>query len=107
MSGCPNSCGQHHVGDIGLTGHTVKEDDGLQRPYYSILVGGSVGEGRGRIGKRLGRYREEDASAAVAALARFYEKERTAGERFPDFVDRVGMPRLSAVAQAAARPEPA
>jgi sulfite reductase beta subunit-like hemoprotein len=101
ISGCPNSCGQHHVGDIGLTGHTVKEDDGLQRPYYSILVGGSVGEGRGRIGKRLGRYREEDASAAVAALARYYEKERGAGERFPEFVDRIGLPRLTDVAKSA------
>jgi sulfite reductase beta subunit-like hemoprotein len=98
ISGCPNSCGQHHVGDIGLTGHTVTEDDGVQRPYYSILVGGSVGEGRGRIGKRLGRYREEDASAAVAALSRVYERERKAGESFPAFVDRVGMPRLAEVA---------
>ena len=31
---------------------SVTDDDGVQRPYYSILVGGSVGEGRGRIGKR-------------------------------------------------------
>jgi len=102
ISGCPNSCGQHHVGDLGLTGHVVTEDDGVQRPYYSILVGGSVGEGRGRIGKRLGRYREEDASAAVAALARFFEKERSNDERFPEFVDRVGMPRLAEIAKAAA-----
>jgi len=87
-------------GDVGLTGHTVTEDDGVQRPYYSILVGGSVGEGRGRIGKRLGRYREEDASAAVAALARFFERERTEGERFPEFVDRIGMPRLTEIAKA-------
>jgi sulfite reductase beta subunit-like hemoprotein len=103
ISGCPNSCGQHHVGDIGLTGHVVTEDDGVQRPYYSILVGGSVGEGHGRVGKRLGRYPEESASAAVAALARVYERERTAGEAFPAFVDRVGMPRLAAVAEAAAK----
>ena len=72
-----------------------------ERPYYSILVGGSVGEGRGRVGKRLGRFREEDASAAVAALARFYERERGAGERFPEFVDRVGLPRLVEVTKAA------
>jgi len=104
ISGCPNSCGQHHVGDVGLTGHTVTESDGVQRPYYSILVGGSVGEGRGRVGKRLGRYREDGASAAVAALARFYERERTAGEAFPAFVDRIGMPRLAEIAQAAAGP---
>jgi sulfite reductase beta subunit-like hemoprotein len=103
ISGCPNSCGQHHVGDIGLTGHTVTEDDGVQRPYYSILVGGSVGEGRGRVGKRLGRYREEDASAAVAALARVYERERSAGESFPAFVDRVGMPRLTEIAVGATK----
>src|SRR5262249_40172686 len=31
ISGCPNSCGQHHVGDIGLTGHSVTEDDGTER----------------------------------------------------------------------------
>ncbi|MGH7895868.1 MAG: nitrite/sulfite reductase [Candidatus Binatia bacterium] len=107
ISGCPNSCGQHHVGDIGLTGHTVTEEDGVQRPYYSILVGGSVGEARGRIGKRVGRYREEAASAAVAAVARFYEREREGGERFPEFVDRMGLPRLVAVADAGAKASPA
>jgi sulfite reductase beta subunit-like hemoprotein len=103
ISGCPNSCGQHHVGDIGLTGHTVTEEDGVQRPYYSILVGGSVGEGRGRVGKRLGRYREEDASAAVAAVARVFERERERGESFPAFVDRVGMPRLTEIAVGATK----
>ena len=81
----------------------MTEDDGVQRPYYSILVGGSVGEGHGRIGKRLGRYREEDASAAVAALARIYERERAAGESFPAFVDRIGMPRLSEIAVGATK----
>jgi sulfite reductase beta subunit-like hemoprotein len=103
ISGCPNSCGQHHVGDIGLTGHVVTEDDGVQRPYYSILVGGSVGEGRGRVGKRVGRFPEEQASAAVAALARFYERERRRDERFPEFVDRVGLPRLGTVAEDGAK----
>jgi sulfite reductase beta subunit-like hemoprotein len=101
ISGCPNSCGQHHVGDIGLTGHVVTGDDGLQRPFYSILVGGSVGEGQGRIGKRLGRFPEEDAPAVIAALARRYERERAPGERFPAFVDRVGLEALAETAAGA------
>jgi sulfite reductase beta subunit-like hemoprotein len=101
ISGCPNSCGQHHVGDIGLTGHNVKDADGVERPYYSILVGGSVGEGRARIGKRLGRFAETAAPAAIAALARFFARERRAGETFPAFVDRVGGARLAEVAAAA------
>jgi sulfite reductase beta subunit-like hemoprotein len=101
ISGCPNSCGQHHVGDIGLTGHLVKERDGVERPYYSILVGGAVGEGAARIGRRLGRFPEEQAPAVVAALARLYEGERQPGERFPAFVQRVGSDRLDAAARAA------
>jgi sulfite reductase beta subunit-like hemoprotein len=98
VSGCPNSCGQHHVGDIGLTGHSVTEADGSERPYYSILVGGSVGEGKGRIGQRLGRFPEQDTPAAIAGLARFFEERRQAGETFPLFVDRIGLKELAKVA---------
>jgi len=101
ISGCPNSCGQHHVGDIGLTGHSVKEDDGVERPYYSILVGGSVGEGRGRVGRRLGRFRETDAPKAIAAVAQFFESRRQGGETFPAFVDRIGLKELARVADGA------
>jgi sulfite reductase beta subunit-like hemoprotein len=101
ISGCPNSCGQHHVGDIGLTGHLVKTDDGTERPFYSILVGGAVGEGRGRIGRRLGRFEEEQAPAVIAAIARVYARDRRPGETFPGFVDRVGSARLTETAEAA------
>jgi sulfite reductase beta subunit-like hemoprotein len=102
ISGCPNSCGQHHIGDIGLTGHLAKTPEGTERPYYSILVGGSVGEGQGRIGKRIGRFPEENTPAAIAALARFFERERQQGESFRTFVERVGGERLGAVANEAA-----
>lgn len=98
ISGCPNSCGQHHVGDIGLTGHSVTEADGRQHPYYSILVGGGVGEGQGRVGARLGRFREEDAPAAIAAIVRHFDAERQQGETFPQFVQRVGAKSLGAIA---------
>lgn len=101
ISGCPNSCGQHHVGDIGLTGHSVAAEGGMQRPFYSILVGGSVGEGTARVGKRIGRFREEDAPAVIAAIARVFEKERQASESFRGFVERIGAERLSGIAKGA------
>jgi sulfite reductase beta subunit-like hemoprotein len=103
ISGCPNSCGQHHVGNIGLTGHSVTEDDGSQHPYYSILAGGSVGEDAGRIGVRVGRFREEQTPGAIAALAKLYAAERAAGESFADFAERVGQGRLTETAEAGAR----
>jgi sulfite reductase beta subunit-like hemoprotein len=102
ISGCPNSCGQHHIGDIGLTGMMVKDESGAERPHYSFLVGGGVGEGRTRIGRRLfGRYPEAEAPKAIVALARHYQANRRDGERFGEFVDRVGMDALDEVAQRA------
>ncbi len=100
ISGCPNSCGQHHVGNVGLTGMLIKGKDGKERPHYSILIGGSVGEEGSSLGQRLGgRYPEELAPQAIVAVARCYQAERTAGESFPQFVRRVGVDRLSAAAR--------
>lgn len=102
ISGCPNSCGQHHIADIGLTGMMVKGDDGVELPHYSLLVGGSVGEGKTNIGKRLfGRFAEDDAPRAIVALARYFDSERHPGERFAEFVRRVGTDTLDRVAQEA------
>jgi len=102
ISGCPNSCGQHHIADIGLTGMMVKDENGVERPHYSLLVGGAVGEGRTLIGKRLfGRFAEDDAPRAIIALARHFDGKREAGERFAEFVRRVGTDELDTVAQEA------
>jgi sulfite reductase beta subunit-like hemoprotein len=103
ISGCPNACGQHHVGDIGLTGMMLRGKDGRERPHYSILVGGGVGEGLSSLGRRLaGRFPEEVTPLAVVAVAECYRAERAAGETFQRFVQRVGVDRLSAAAQGAA-----
>jgi sulfite reductase beta subunit-like hemoprotein len=106
ISGCPNSCGQHHVGDIGLTGMLTKGKDGKERPHYSILVGGHVGEHDAGIGKRLsGRFSEAATPRAIAAVAECYQSERTAGEPFHAFVKRFGIDQLSRIAIAAAPDE--
>lgn len=103
ISGCPNSCGQHHVGDIGLTGMMIKGTDGKERPHYSILLGGHVGEHDYAVGKRLGgRFPETVAPRAIAAIAECYRSQRTSGEPFHAFVKRFGMDQLSKVAVAAA-----
>lgn len=98
ISGCPNSCGQHHVGDIGLTGMTVKGADGIERPHYSMLVGGAVGEDGGALGQRLpGKYPETEVPRTIAALAEFFRSQRQKGESFRTFVQRVGTPALAEI----------
>jgi sulfite reductase beta subunit-like hemoprotein len=91
ISGCPNACGQHQIGDVGMTGLMVTGKDGVERPHYSLRVGGSVGLGA-RVGSRLqGRIPEEETPAVIAAMARYYLAKRGQGESFRDFVTRVGV----------------
>jgi sulfite reductase beta subunit-like hemoprotein len=102
ISGCPNACGQHQIGDIGMTGLMVTGKDGVERPHYSLRVGGGCGEGA-RIGSRIsGRIPEEQTPAVIAAIARHYLRERIHGESFRDFVTRVGGDALGKVGLAAA-----
>jgi len=103
ISGCPNSCGQHHVGDIGLTGMMVKDADGHEQPHCAILLGGRVGETRGAVGHRLrGRFPEDRVPKVIDALTTFFRDQRVAGEGFRDFVDRVGVSEMQRLAEAAA-----
>jgi sulfite reductase beta subunit-like hemoprotein len=103
ISGCPNSCGQHHIGDIGLTGMMVKDAEGRERPHCSILLGGRVGEARGAVGHRLrGKFPDETVPKVIEALTGFFHEERLTGESFRDFIDRVGVPQMQRLAETAA-----
>ena len=46
MNGCPNSCAQHHVGDIGLQGCKARVAGGEQIEAYDIHLGGALGQKR-------------------------------------------------------------
>ncbi|MRG92755.1 nitrite/sulfite reductase [Polyangium spumosum] len=102
ISGCPNSCGQHHVADIGMTGLMVKGKDGVERPHYSLRVGGGCGPDA-KIGDRLdGRVPEEETPKVIAAIARYYVEGRAEGESFREFVGRKGAGEIGRIGFAAA-----
>ena len=91
VSGCPNGCGQHHVGDIGMTGMMVKKD-GVESPHFALYLGGGGVEEDYQIGTRLvGRYPEAVAPIVVEALVDYYLARRSdKSETFRSFVRRVG-----------------
>ena len=103
ISGCPNSCGQHHVGDIGLTGMMVKDPQGRERPHCAILLGGRVGERTGAVAHRLrGKFPEEVVPGVIDAVTSFFRDNRVTGEGFRDFIDRVGVDEMQRLAESAA-----
>ncbi|HEU4759369.1 MAG TPA: nitrite/sulfite reductase [Dehalococcoidia bacterium] len=88
-SGCPNGCGQHHLGAIGLQGSSFKA--GLAEiPCYDIFLGGGNYIGGGKYGTRVARVPAKRLPQAVRKIIDHYLAERQDGEPFLDFVDRVG-----------------
>jgi sulfite reductase (ferredoxin) len=90
MSGCPNGCGQHHLGTIGFYGASMKVG-GRQIPAYIAHIGGRYEGGELAYGERVKvRLPAKRVPEAVERWIRLYEAERQDGEAFNAFVDRVG-----------------
>jgi len=90
MSGCPNSCGQHHIANIGFHGAAMKVGP-QQLPAYHVFVGGSYDNGELRMATQLKvRLPAKNGPDAVERFVRLYEGGRQSGETFNAFFDRVG-----------------
>lgn len=87
VTGCPNSCGQHRLADIGLEGKKIKVNGQMVDAYY-FCVGGSVGEHAG-FARPIGyRCAAEEAPEAIERLLRQYLIERWPGENLRQFFAR-------------------
>ena len=91
MSGCPNGCGQHHIGSIGFYGASIKVGERTM-PAYIPHVGGDYENQNVVFGHRLKvRLPSKRVPDAVERWIRHYEAERAGdGETFNEFVERVG-----------------
>jgi sulfite reductase (ferredoxin) len=89
ISGCTNSCGQHHTSDIGFFG-AERRAHGRSAPGYQMLLGGYVGDEKIHFGDKALRLPARNAPEATVRVVRRFADERTAGESFREWVDRVG-----------------
>ena len=94
MSGCPNGCSQHHIANIGFYGASLKVG-GRQMPAYIAHIGGNYEGGEVVFGARLkSRLPAKRVPEAVERWIRMYEAERSGGEEFNAFAERVGGERF-------------
>jgi sulfite reductase beta subunit-like hemoprotein len=88
ISGCPNSCGQHWIGDIGFYGN-ARKIDGKEVPYYLMLLGGGYDNaGVIRFGVAIQSIPARLAPEAVQRVLKHFVANRQAGETFRDYVLR-------------------
>jgi sulfite reductase beta subunit-like hemoprotein len=90
MSGCPNGCSQHHIGNIGFYGASIKVGPHTI-PAYVAHIGGNYEGGEIVYGTRLKvRLPAKRVPEAVERWIRRYEAERADGEVFNAYAARVG-----------------
>jgi len=89
VSGCFNSCGQHHIADIGFYGinRNVK---GFQVPHFQVILGGKFHDNAGEYGMPIAAVPSKRVPEAVLSITEFYLRKRERNERFQAFVARVG-----------------
>ena len=97
ISGCPNGCGQHHVGSIGFTGASIKVGEHTI-PAYIPHVGGVFEGGEVKFGTRLKlRLPSKRVPDAIERWIGHYEANREDGEEWNDFAERVGTAELESL----------
>ncbi|HVM41321.1 MAG TPA: nitrite/sulfite reductase, partial [Acidimicrobiia bacterium] len=89
ISGCTNSCGQHHISDIGFYG-LERRAHGRSAPGYQMLLGGHLGQTEVEFGAKAVKLPAKNASQAVVRIVSKFAEERQAGERFHQWLDRSG-----------------
>ena len=88
ISGCHNSCAQHHISTIGL--HGVGKRIGEHTlPMYELHLGGHV-NGTAKVGQMIVKLPAKAVSAAVTHLIDVYRRDRKSGENMQAFISRVG-----------------
>ncbi|MBI2846679.1 MAG: nitrite/sulfite reductase, partial [Chloroflexi bacterium] len=93
MSGCPHSCGQHHIADIGLHGCAV-HNNGRLAPCYQLLMGGGIGDKGARLVQPVMKIPSKRVPAAISRVLDYYREAHLSGEGFTDFFWRVGVEEI-------------
>ena len=87
-SGCPNSCAQHQIADIGLSGAKVRVS-GRTVDGYQVFLGADLDDHE--LGEVVGRVGEEDLGLAVDAIVGTWEALRHHGEVLGRTARRIGL----------------
>lgn len=96
VSGCFNSCGQHHVADIGFFGNSRKIG-GHAVPHFQVVLGGMWQENAGAFGLAIGSVPSKRIPDVVDRITSAFVTGRDGSESFQDYCGRIGKKELAAM----------
>ena len=103
ISGCFNSCGQHHVADLGFYG-VSRKIAGYAVPHFQVVLGGEWGHNGASYGLPVMAIPSKHIPETVSRLVERYAAGREDGEMFKDFIKRMGKAELKKLLEDLSRP---
>ena len=103
ISGCFNSCGQHHVADLGFYG-VSRKIAGYAVPHFQVVLGGQWEQNAGSYGLPVVAVPSKNIPIVVSRLTERYLADHTNGETFKDFVMRTGKAQLKVLLEDLTKP---
>lgn len=89
ISGCPNSCAQHLIADLGFFGIAQRQGQHVY-PAYTAVIGGRVGEGRARLAQEIGRVSAKALPGFILSVLERYLSERSTHATFEAWLEARG-----------------
>ena len=106
LDGCPHACGHHWVGDLGFQGSTVRNEEGVRRQAYDLLLRGGLGPDAAIARPVFRRVPVEELADTVTGLLDGWLQQREVEESFRAFCDRMSDERARPPGRARAGEEP-
>ena len=98
LDGCPHACAHHWVGDLGFQGSTVRNEAGVRRQAYDLLLRGGLGPDAAIARPVFRRVPAEELADTVTGLLDGWLEQREAAESFRAFCDRMSDEQLGVLA---------
>ena len=93
ISGCFNSCGQHHISDIGFYG-TSRTIGNRKVPHFQLVLGGKWTDNAGSYGLAMGSVPAKRIPDVLGRITERYVRERSQEQSFQDFIKQIGRKEL-------------
>jgi sulfite reductase (ferredoxin) len=97
LSGCPNTCGQHMLADLGFYGNVARRGQQMF-PAYAVVAGARVAEGAARLALPIDRVSARDLPRFVEDVLKLWIDKRHLHANFADYIDAEGTQDIRAVA---------
>ncbi|MBF0196547.1 MAG: sulfurtransferase TusA family protein [Planctomycetes bacterium] len=89
ISGCPNTCGRHHVADLGFFGKVMRKD-GSTLPAYNILVGAAINDEDRRFAQKVDEVPSKHMPEFVVDVMTDYLENKDSSQSFSDYIYKNG-----------------